>query len=175
MKTREEIYEKEGAALLRTISTYHTLTYEQVIRTFNRKPETIRNLIPSLVKQGRIFYDPDSNLICDRANRVDAPDHAIIAAYWVLLDFDKALVYHTSGEFPVTITFFSEDEEYEIIYVQPGQELLINHVLSKAKVSANRLLIVSSPEQANQLHIPNVITFCIVEQDGKVKYYRKGR
>ena len=37
MKTREEIYEKEGATLLRTISTYHTLTYEQVIRTFNRK------------------------------------------------------------------------------------------------------------------------------------------
>lgn len=102
MKTREEIYEIEGAALLRTISTYHTLTYEQVIRTFNRKPETIRNLISSLVKQGRIFYDPDSNLICDRANRVDTPDHAIIAAYWVLLDFDKALVYHTSGEFPVS-------------------------------------------------------------------------
>lgn len=49
MKTREEIYEIEGAALLRTISTYHTLTYEQVIRTFNRKPETIRNLISSLV------------------------------------------------------------------------------------------------------------------------------
>ena len=66
MKTREEIYEIEGAALLRTISTYHTLTYEQVIRTFNRKPETIRNLISSLVKQGRIFYDPDSNLICHR-------------------------------------------------------------------------------------------------------------
>ena len=99
----------------------------------------------------------------------------MIAAYWVLLDFGKALVYHTSGEFPITITFFSEDDEYEIIYVQSGKELLINRVLSKAKESANRLLIVSSLEQARQIQIPNVIAFCTVGQDGKVSYYRKGR
>lgn len=88
MKTREEIYEKEGATLLRTISTYHTLTYEQVIRTFNRKPETIRNLISSLVKQGRIFYDRDSNLICDRANRVIhriTPSSPLIGYSWILI------------------------------------------------------------------------------------------
>lgn len=175
MKTREEIYEKEGAALLRILSTYHTLTYEQVIRTFNRKPETIQNLISNLVKQGRIFYDSETELLCDRPERAAAPNHEVIAAYWVLLDFDKALVYHTSGEFPATIVFFSEDEEYEIIYVQPGKELLINHVLSKSKASSNRFVIVSSLEQARQIQIPNVIAFCTVRQDGKVSYYRKGR
>ncbi|MCQ4983835.1 MULTISPECIES: DUF5697 family protein [Lachnospiraceae] len=175
MKTREEIYEKEGAALLRILSTYHTLTYEQVIRTFDKKTETIQNLVSNLVKQGRIFYDSETGLLCDRPERIASPDYGMIAAYWVLLDFGKALVYHTSGEFPITITFFSEDDEYEIIYVQSGKELLINRVLSKAKESANRLLIVSSLEQARQIQIPNVIAFCTVGQDGKVSYYRKGR
>ena len=41
MKTRSQIYEKEGASILRILSIYHTLTYEQVLRTFNRKPETV--------------------------------------------------------------------------------------------------------------------------------------
>lgn len=175
MKTREEIYEKEGAALLRILSTYHTLTYEQVIRTFDKKAETIQNLVSNLVKQKRIFYDSETGLLCDRPERIASPDYEMIAAYWVLLDFGKALVYHTSGEFPITITFFSEDDEYEIIYVQSGKELLINRVLSKAKESANRLLIVSSLEQARQIQIPNVIAFCTVGEDGKVSYYRKGR
>lgn len=175
MKTREEIYEKEGSALLRILSTYHALTYEQVIRTFSKKPETIQNLISNLVKQGRIFYDSETNLLCDRPERASTPDHGVIAAYWVLLDFDKALVYHTSGEFPTTITFFSEDEEYEIINVEPGKELLINHVLSKSKASVSRLIIVSSLEQARQIQIPNVIAFCTVGRDGTVNYYRKGR
>lgn len=175
MKTRSEIYEKEGTTILRILSTYHTLTYEQVLRTFNRKPETIRKLISNLLKQGRIFYDADKEILCDRPERASSPDYAMIAAYWVLLDFDNALVYHTCGEFPITITFFSGDEEYEIIYVQPGQEVLLNHVLSKANTSVNRLVIVTSQEQAKQLQIPNVIAFCIVEKDGKVNYYRKGR
>lgn len=175
MKTRKEIYENEGATILRLLSTYHNLTYEQMIRTFNRKPETIRTLISNLIKQGRIFYDSAKELLCDRENRAESPDYAMIAAYWVLLDFDKALVYHTCGEFPITITFFADDEEYEIIYVQQGQEELINHVLSKSKESDNRLVIVSSPQQAQQIQIPNVIAFCIVEDDGKVNYYRKGR
>lgn len=175
MKTRSQIYEKEGASILRILSIYHTLTYEQVLRTFNRKPETIRHLIANLIKQGRIFYDPEKEILCDRPDRAMSPDQAMIAAYWVLLDFDNALVYHTAGEFPITITFFSSNEEYEIIYVQSGQEQLINHVLSKANISVNRLIIVTSLEQAKQLQIPNVVAFCIVAQDGKVNYYRKGR
>ncbi|MFR5150000.1 MAG: DUF5697 family protein [Ruminococcus sp.] len=72
---------------------------------------------------------------------------------------------------------FSEDDEYEIIYVQSGKELLINRVyfLRQRNLYQNRLLVVSSLEQARQIQIPNVIAFCTVGQDGKVSYYRKGR
>lgn len=175
MKTRDEIYGNEAAALLRIVSTYHALTYEQILRSFSRKPESIRNLLTNLLKQGRIFYDSEKELICDSPASADAPDYGQIAAYWVLLDFGNPLIYHTSGEFPVTINCFANNEEYEIIYVQRGQELLINHILSKAKETVNRLLVVDSPEQARQIQIPNVTAFCTVDSAGKVSYYRKGR
>ena len=96
-----------------------------------------------------------------------------------LIGYSLILIKHWSitqaENFRLQSPFFLKMKSMKSFTSSPGQELLINHVLSKAKVSANRLLIVSSPEQANQLHIPNVIAFCIVEQDGKVKYYRKGR
>ena len=37
MKTRNEIYQGEGAQLLRFITTYHSLQYEQVLRLFSKK------------------------------------------------------------------------------------------------------------------------------------------
>jgi len=174
MKTREEIYSQEGASLLHIITTYHALTYEQVIRSFHKKPDTISHLIQNLLKQGRIYYDPDKNLLLDRPEAADEANAGIIAAYWVMLDFEKAVMYHTRGEFPVTINFFSNAEEYEIIYVPEGKEFLLNRILAKQKTDANRLLIVSTPDQARELHIPHVLAFCTVASDGKVIYYQKG-
>lgn len=43
MKTRNEIYQGEGAQLLRFITTYHSLQYEQVLRLFP-KTESLSNL-----------------------------------------------------------------------------------------------------------------------------------
>lgn len=57
MKTRNEIYQGEGAKLLRFITTYHTLRYDQVLQLFSRHEQSIKSLITSLIKQGRIIYD----------------------------------------------------------------------------------------------------------------------
>ena len=56
MKTRNEIYQGEGAQLLRFITTYHSLQYEQILRLFSKNRESIKSLITSLVKQKRIEY-----------------------------------------------------------------------------------------------------------------------
>lgn len=174
MKTRDEIYRGEAEALLHVITTYHALTYEQVVRTFPRKDESLKTLIKNLIKQGRIYYDSSKNLLCDKVDTADTPDREMISAYWVLLDFKKALVYHTSGDFPVKIHFFSNDEAYEIISVPPEQEFLLNHILAQTKhTDVNRLVIVSSKEQAMQIHIQNVVAFCMVDLDGHVSYYQK--
>lgn len=55
MKTRNEIYQGEGAKLLRFITTYHTLKYDQVLQLFSRHEQSIKSLITSLIKQGRII------------------------------------------------------------------------------------------------------------------------
>ena len=86
----------------------------------------MKSLITSLIKQGCIYYDQDGDLLCDSLEASDSPDYCTIAAVWVLLDFKEAVVYHTSGEFPVKLHFFSKNEAYEVIYVGLEQEILIS-------------------------------------------------
>ena len=154
MKTRNEIYQGEGAQLLRFITTYHTLQYEQVLRLFPKNRDSIKSLITSLVKQKRIVHDKENGILCDSQESANTPDYGMIASFWVLLDFKKAIVYHTDGEFPIKLNFFSKDEWYEVLYVPQEQEYLINHVMeSQPKNDAKRLVVLEKEEQAAKLHI----------------------
>ncbi len=175
MKTRNEIYQGEGAQLLRFITTYHTLQYEQVLRLFPKNRDSIKSLITSLVKQKRIVPDKENGILCDSQESANTPDYGMIASFWVLLDFKKAIVYHTDGEFPIKLNFFSKDEWYEVLYVPQEQEYLINHVMeSQPKNDAKRLVVLEKEEQAAKLHIKGVIAFCLVDSTtGSVSYYAK--
>ena len=134
----------------------------------------MKSLITSLIKQRRIYYDSEKDLLCDSQEASDSPDYGMIAAIWVLLDFKKAVVYHTSGDFPVKLHFFSQDEVYEVIYVSPGQEALINHVMgSLPDGDANRLVILESERQAAKIFMDGVTAFCVVSPEGTVNYYTK--
>lgn len=77
MKTRNEIYQGEGAQLLRFITTYHSLQYEQVLRLFSKNRESIKSLITSLVKQKRIIYDKENGLLFDSQESANNPDYGI--------------------------------------------------------------------------------------------------
>lgn len=81
MKTRDEIYKDEGAKLLRLITTYHALQYEQVLRIFERNRDSIKSLITSLSKQGGLYHDKESDLLCDTQNSSVIPDYGMIAAF----------------------------------------------------------------------------------------------
>lgn len=175
MKTRDEIYKGEGAKLLRLITTYHALQYEQVLQLFERNRDSIKSLITSLTKQGRIYHDKESNLLCDTRESSTSPDYGTIAAFWVLLDFKKALIYHTIGEFPIKLHFFSQDEVYEIIYIAMEQEALMNHIFDSIPPAANRLVILESLKQSSLITIDGVLAYCIVDSNGTVSYYHKNK
>ena len=163
MKSRNQIYKGEGERLLKLITTYHVLQYEQVLQFFT-----------NLIKQGRIYYDKDRDLLCDTPEASGSSEYSMIAAVWVLLDFKEAVAYHTSGEFPVKLHFFSQDKAYEVIYISPGQEALINHVLaSLPSKDTNRLVILESEQQAAQITIDGITAFCLVTPEGTVNYYAK--
>ena len=163
MKTRNEIYQGEGAQLLRFITTYHSLQYEQILRLFSKNRTSIKSLITSLVKQKRIIYDKENGLLCDSQESANNPDYGMIASFWVLL------------EFTLKLNFFSKDERYEVLYVPQEQEYLINHVMeSQTKSDAKRLVVLESEEQASKIHITGVIAFCLVDSStGSVSYYAK--
>ncbi len=175
MKTRNELYNGEGAELLRFVTTYHTLLYEQVLRLFPKNRDSIKSLITSLVKQGRIIHDKEKGLLCDTAESAANPDYGMIASFWVLLDFKKAVVYHTNGDFPIKLNFFSKDEWYEILYIPLEQEYLVNHVMeSQAADQVKRLVVLENEKQAGKITIGNVAAFCLVDSSsGVVSYYTK--
>ena len=69
MKTREQLYNGEGAEILNILNTYHTLHYEQILRLFEKNTSSIKALITRLTKQGafimikgKIYYAILKNL-----------------------------------------------------------------------------------------------------------------
>jgi hypothetical protein len=173
--TRNEIYGKEAAEILRVVSVYKTLDERQIYALFPQKPDAIKTLLSRFVKQRRLFYrfnKGNKRYSIDTAS-ANKPDFGTISAFWVLLDFIDKTEYHTSGDFPVKINFLAKDEIYEIIYIKSGKENLINRILSEtANDDSRRIVLVDTAEQIPKINIPNTAGYCSVEQGGAVKYYK---
>lgn len=172
MRTREQIYGKEAAGLLRDITTYHCLLKRQLLRLYPGKEGQIENLLQYLVRQGRIFFHEERDCYYDSGDFTT--DFEMIAAVWVMLDFIDRVEYHAPDDLPVKIIFFADGEVYEIICVPPDKAALICHALSgKEEQMGKRLIIVESAEQIETLDIPNTAAFCIVDAEGGVQYFKK--
>ena len=85
MKTRSDLYGREAASLLRDITMYRVLTGEQLLRLYPGKQKIIENLLPYLVKQGRVHLI--DGLYCAAPECAEEVDRALLAAVWVLVDF----------------------------------------------------------------------------------------
>lgn len=173
MKTREQIYSKEAAELLRNITTYHYVRHDQLLRFFPGKESKIENLLSFLTKQGRIFYEPDTELYHDGTEA--SLDYEMLAAVWVLTDFIERADYHSSTDFPTKLVFIADGELYEVVYVAPGNETLIEHALAQQPNDAEkRIVIVENSEQIAQLTIPDVTAYCTVDMNtGAVQYFKQ--
>ena len=173
MKTREQIYGKEAADLLRNITTYHYIRHDQFLRLYPGKEDKIANLLSFFVKQGRLQLDKKLNMYHDGAEA--PPDYEMLAAIWVLADFIDRADYHSSADFPTKLIFIADGELYEVIYVATGNEALIEHALARQPNDAEkRLVIVEGSEQIAQRTIPDVTAYCTVDMDsGTIQYYKQ--
>jgi hypothetical protein len=173
LKTREQIYGNEASDLLRNISMYKTLTEEQIRRLYPGKETVMINLLEHLIRQRRVYRNPENNRISANTDCDSQADSGMIAAVWVLIDFIDKAEYHSAGDFPVKISFFADGELYEIIYVPYEQEILMNHALSeKNEIESRRIVLIDVPEQIKTIDIPNTTGFCSVSPDGAVQYYK---
>ena len=171
MKTREQIYGQEAAGILRDVSMYHALTETQLLKLYPHKESKIRNLLSYLQKQDRM-------VLCGEYYRIpsemeDSIDLGLSKAVWVLADFMEQVEYHSVSDYPAKIIFFADDEVYEIIYVEPGKEQLINQMLSTVKeIPPKYIILVEHPEQIAAIHTPNTGGYCTVSSSGEVQYYQ---
>lgn len=176
MKTRDQIYGKEAADLLRAVTMYRSLLEDQIYRLCPGKEQVVKNLLIHLAKQGRIYHNPQGRRYSADQDCDSKIDGGMIAAVWVLLDFIDRVEYHSASDFPVKICFFAGGEMYEIIHVPYEQEILMSHALAekmaKNEDPARRIVLVDRPEQINNIKIPNVTGFCDVAADGSVRYFK---
>ena len=134
--------------------------------------DSIKSLITSLVKQGRIYHDKEAGLLCDSPEAAKKPGSRHDCRLLGFTGFEKPIVFHTSGDFPVKLHFFSENEEYEILYVPLEQEILVDHVMkSIPRHDVLRLVMLENIQQAAKLSIEGVLAFCVVDDSGSVSYY----
>ena len=169
MKTRDDM--TEAKELIRIISLYGALPLQQIVAAFPGRSESVRNLIARFVKQKRLHYQPENCIVSESPDR--AVVDGIIPAFWVLLDFFDRVQYHTASDFPAIISFFTEDDAFDIIVVREGQENLISHALSygDSENASKRLVVVDDPRQISKIHITHVAGYCTVGSDGEVSYF----
>jgi hypothetical protein len=172
MKTRKELYAKEAMEILRVISYYKALYTEQVVNLFPGREKKASEVIKILNRQGRIHLCQAGEMLKVTADA--EPDEGLLKAFRVLLDFIERVEYHCAGEYPITLSFFLDSEFYEVIYVVPGQEALINHTVAEnSEDMGKRIIIIDDIKQIEGINIPGTSGYCTVSEDGTVQYFKK--
>ena len=173
MKTRADIYGQEATELLRLISLYPGLIQCQLAGFFPGKDSAVVcGLLSHLKRQGRAEESTSGGWL--PYGKTLQADSSLIQSVWVLLDVIDRVEYHSPGEFPAKVIFFSGGEIYEIIYVAVGQEALTTHALKQdARQDSRRIVLVEEPEQIPLLDFPSIAGFCTVSSSGRVLYYQR--
>lgn len=173
MQHRNQQQESHLPEITRLLSMYHALRLPQLTRLYPDLTEKkLMRLLGRLEKAGRLALLPGQELIL--YTKDCAPDPSTLAAFWVLLDFWGDITFHTASDFPVTLTFYTQSDAYDVIHIPEEKEVLMNHALSTYKEDApRRIAIVDNAGRIPLLHIPGIAAFCTVTPTGKVQYYRK--
>lgn len=164
----------ETKEILRAITTFKALEHEQAIKLLYDKEQTAAMILRNLCKQGRIYYNPNSGIVADSQKSAESPDANLIKAFWVFLEFNDKAEYYNTGDYPALISFFANEEHYEIVYAAYGNEVTLNFVLSKSGDNAKRLVIIESHEQIDKLKVPGLLCFSTVSGDGVVEFFKIG-
>lgn len=173
MQHRNQQQESHLSEITRLLSMYHALSLPQLGRLYPELTEPkLLLLLKKLEKAGRLVFEPDGKYALYTKDCV--PNPSTTAAFWVLLDFREDITFHTASDFPVTLTFYTHSDAYDVIHIPEEKEILMNHALSAyTEDSPRRIAVVSNAGQIPLLHFPGIAAFCTVAPDGKVQYYRK--
>ena len=89
-------------------------------------------------------------------------------------DFCEETEYDSIAEYPSKLRFMKNGEVYDICVAETGKENTLNVLCSRFITEPCKfLVIVNDLDQISKLTLDNVVAYCIVSDDGEVKYYRK--
>ena len=173
MNLKQTEYHYHLNDIIRQLSMYQALTFPQLVKLYPDLPsEKLQMLIRRLGKEGRLIYISETGLLLFHKDCIQNP--ATIAAFWVMLDFFPYVTHHSISEFPITLTFYTDKDIYDIIFIPEEKEFLIAHALSsQTKTISKRLVIINHPNQISRIPLPDISAFCMVSEDGQVQYYKK--
>lgn len=153
------------------ISVYKVLKLEQVYRVMKDKEIRIKKMIVSLLQRNEMMFVFDD--ICSSTNNWSKDiDKGIITAFWILLDFWDDVIFNDVASFPAKIEFMTQEDTFDIIVAEKGQESLINSFYSKRSDPTVRyLVVVDDARQMKKIKFDGIAAFCMVDSNGCVKYY----
>ena len=173
MKTREQFYRRDAEQLLRDITTYHCMKGEQIKRIHAKMGDKVEKILAYLVKQGRIFYDPETDIYFDSPSM--ETDMDMLTALWVLADFADKAEYHSTDTYPTEIVFFANGETYEIVYMPLGGEAMIVHAIRMRQdnMAGKLIFIVDNVDQIDEIDFEKTFFATVDAGSGAIRYYKK--
>ena len=169
-----DVYRKEILAIKKLLSEYKVLKLRHIYKYFdNKDAEIIKKIIKYLVRNGQAYVDMENSYISiTKDNYLKEKDKKVLAAFDVMLLFIKDLTYQTKYDFPFQICFLVGEQEYQVVYIEPGDETHISTVLKETiNDDVKYLIVVENLEQIEKLAVENVYRYCTVDEIGKVNCY----
>lgn len=155
------------------ISEYKVCKLEQFDRyLYDKEPKIKKYIRDQMVKRNMMFI---SDGMCsaepDWHRNYDA---GMIKALWVMLDFCEESDYNSVANFPTKLRFSKDGDVYDVCVAEPGKENTINLFYGKfCNEPSKFIVVVEDKEQMMKLDFEGIIAYCIVNDDGRIIYYRK--
>jgi len=167
--------------VLSLLKKYNVLYKRQLYAFFenNGQGGSVGKALKALGKDNRIYQNPVTRMVAVNENSYAAREHGTLQAVWVLLSLmkQKKIEEHflaSREEFPARVVFVGDAEMYDILYIPESDVELANSLVARKKLeSCIHVAAVESPGYIPRIHIPDVIGFCTVEEDGKIEYYKQ--
>lgn len=164
--------------VIKWLSQYGALRYEQMLRLLNKPPSTAEKIIRNLKKWHYITDIERCYLGIDPTVR---PDPKTIEAVWVLLKYgaEVAPLEHFPAAYPSQLFFLKQQAGYEIIVLAADE----GHLLKLLQPEDDRKYIIVLPDihMARSLRLPRApCLFAVLKEaaDGKepqITFYNGGQ
>ena len=154
------------------LSDYKVVTVEQFDRYLCNKDARIKKLIQSRMVNRDVMYIADGMCSVNPQWQKDY-DRSMIKAIWVMLDFYEDGEYNGPAEHPSKLRFSKNGEVYDVCVAEKGSENSLNVYCNKfLNEPCKFLVIVDEKEQIPKLNFDGIVAFCIVDDNGKINYYK---